>query len=343
MAKAAMGASVARETEGAAGAAARMARALADHLSQPARADAATLKPREDLFEDQGLASLQERALRYLRAGVPVHLRGPAGTGKTTLAVQIAARLGRPAILVTGDGWFTAGHLTGRETGQRTRQVVDRFIHSVKKIESETERLWSDDPLTKAILNGYTLVYDEFTRSPPEANNPLLMAFEERMLILPGGQREERYVRAHPDFRAILTSNPVDYAGVAAPQDALIDRMISFDLDEHDRSTEIGIVANRSGLEQRTVAPVVDLLRKLRLSGLAAQAPSLRSAIQIASIAAADGLKVDPAEPRFAMLVRDVLQSKAPPVRDRAARAEFYALIEKALADMKPAPAGRAA
>jgi len=28
------------------------------------------------------------RALRYLKSGFPIHLRGPAGTGKTTLAMH---------------------------------------------------------------------------------------------------------------------------------------------------------------------------------------------------------------------------------------------------------------
>src|SRR4029453_6759569 len=125
------------------------------------------------------------------------------------------------------------------EVGTKSKQVVDRYVHSVRKVETETSAVWSDEVLTQAFIEGYTLVYDEFTRSPPQANNPLLAAFEERILILPGAARKERYVRAHPEFRAILTSNPGDYAGVAAPQDALIDRMITLDLDDLSRDTEI--------------------------------------------------------------------------------------------------------
>jgi nitric oxide reductase NorQ protein len=305
---------------------------VTDHIGARQGGDVVHLRPREDLFEDQMLASLQSRSLAYLRAGVPIHLCGPAGTGKTTLAIQIAALLGRPAILLTGDARFTSGHLTGRETGQRTKQVVDRFIHSVKKVESQTETLWSDDVLTNAIVNGYTLVYDEFTRSPPEANNPLLMAFEERMLILPGGQRGERYVRAHPDFRAIMTSNPSDYAGVTTPQDALIDRMVTFDLDEHDRDTEIGIVANRSRLAKDDCAVIVDLVRNLRRCGFAAQHPSLRSAILIAKIAAAESMAPSQNDAAFTALCRDVLQSKAARPTDPQRRAAFFNALEAELA-----------
>lgn len=271
------------------------------------------LSPRSDLFANPYLSAIEARALAYLEAGVPVHFRGPAGTGKTTIAIQTAARLGRPAILVSGDGSFTSSHLVGREAGTKSKRTVDRYIHSVKKIETETTTVWSDDALTEAITKGYTLVYDEFTRSPPEANNPLLMAFEERMLILSGGARGERYVRAHPAFRCILTSNPEDYAGVSIPQDALIDRMITFDLAGHDRATEIGIVANRSGLAPEACGQIVDIVRASRRLPMIKQMPSMRSAIMVARIVASQQLSTSIRDRRFVQLLFDVLCSKVEP------------------------------
>src|SRR3972149_4817386 len=44
-----------------------------------------------------------ERALAYLGAGYPINLAGLAGTGKTTLALHLAAQLGRPVTLLHGD------------------------------------------------------------------------------------------------------------------------------------------------------------------------------------------------------------------------------------------------
>jgi nitric oxide reductase NorQ protein len=309
-----------------------IARSLQDQMTpESTGSNVVSLRPRGDLFENDEIVSIESRALSYLRAGVPVHLRGPAGTGKTTLAMQIAAKLGRPAIILTGDGWLTAGNLIGRESAVKTKRVEDRFVHSVRKIESETRSIWSDDVLTQAIMGGYTLVYDEFTRSPPSANNPLLTALEERMLVLPAGATRDRYVRAHPDFRAVFTSNPEDYAGVNTPQDALVDRMITFDLANHDRETEVGIVAIRSGLAAEKAGVTVDIVRAIRASGLVTQSPSLRSAIMIAKVAAAQGLDPTSGSAAFTQLCFDVLESKAPTgAADK--RAKFASSLAAAIA-----------
>ena len=270
---------------------------------------AAIVEPAADLFVDDAIRSLESRAVAYLNAGLGVHLRGPAGAGKTTLALQIASRIGRPIVFLTGDAWMTSGHLVGREAGATSRQVVDRFVHNVVKIETETAAVWRDNALTHAILDGHTLIYDDFTRSTAAANNPLLSALEERRLIL-ASRQGERVVKAHPEFRAILTSNPTDYAGVNPPQDALVDRVVTFDVEGHDRSTEIGIVAARSGLDPNVAAGIVDIVRALRASPRLALSPSLRSAIMIAKVAQREGLAADAAEPRFLQLTLDVLESK---------------------------------
>jgi len=51
---------------------------------------------------------LIERGFSYLDAGYPVNLSGPAGSGKTTLALHLAAKLGRPVTLIHGDDEFGA-------------------------------------------------------------------------------------------------------------------------------------------------------------------------------------------------------------------------------------------
>jgi gas vesicle protein GvpN len=294
--------------------------------------------PRTDLFENPQLASMGERALTYLKAGIPVHLRGPAGTGKTTMALQLAARLGRPMVLLTGDDGLTAAHLVGREIGTKSKQVVDRYVHSVRRVETETSSMWSDAVLAQAVVEGLTFVYDEFTRSPPQANNPLLSVVEERILIFPAGSRKERLVHAHPEFRAILTSNPEEYAGVSRPQDALLDRVITFDLDDYDRETEIGIVSNRAGLAYAETAVIVDLVRGVRRWPKAHHPPSMRSAIMIARIVARESIAPTVDDPRFVRLCLDVLAAKAKPTR-RDDRDQFAATLLRLMNNHCPAGA----
>jgi gas vesicle protein GvpN len=256
------------------------------------------------------MRELSERALAYLHAGFPLHLRGPAGAGKTTLAFRLASQLGRPVTLLAGDESITTGDLIGNQTRFQHRKVVDRFIHSVLKYEENVEQQWADSKLTVACREGFTLVYDEFTRSRAEANNVLLGILEERLLVLPTVSGGNEYVKVHPDFRIIFTSNPREYAGVHSYQDALNDRMITMDMDYFDEDTETAIAAARSGINRQAVAPIVRLVRGYRASGQYHQIPTPRASIMIAKMAAAQKLKPTSEDPRFVQLCLDVLEGK---------------------------------
>lgn len=272
--------------------------------------EALTLQPRPDFVETPNIGKLTERALDYLGAGFPVHFRGPTGTGKTTLALNVAAQLGRPVMLIAGDDEFGTSDLVGGSHGYRYRKVFDNFISSVKKYEEESTQRWVDHRLTVACRQGLTLVYDEFTRARPEANNILLGVLEEQLLILPNWNEKESYVKVDPNFRAIFTSNPAEYAGVHAVQDALGDRLVCIDVDYYDRETEIAITAARSGLSEQDAAKIVDVVRGYRDSGEYDQTPTMRSAIMIAQVAAMRGMTPSAWEERFVQVCLDMLESK---------------------------------
>jgi nitric oxide reductase NorQ protein len=290
--------------------------------------------PNSVFFENDTTQSLIDRSLTYLRACIPVHLRGPAGTGKTTLAFQIATMVGRPSVLVTGDAWMKSSDLIGREAGVRSRQVVDKYIQSVRKVESETSPVWADGILVTAMICGYTFIYDEFTRSPAEANNALLMALEERMVVITHPDRKSTYIHAHPEFRAIFTSNPSDYAGVQTVQDALLDRMITLNLEGHDVETEAGIVAAKSGIDVMRAAQIVRLVRAVTALPEVPDMPSIRSAIMIAQIVSTNNLTISAQDGGFIQLCLDVFYSKArSTLPTNVFRPEFMRQLYKAISD----------
>lgn len=269
-----------------------------------------TPRPRTGFVETDQVRDLTRRGLAFLNAGYPLHFRGPAGTGKTTLALHVAAQLGRPVIIITGDNELGTADLVGSQRGYHYRKVVDQFIHNVTKLEETANQHWTDHRLTTACREGFTLVYDEFTRSRPETHNVLLGVFEERMLFLPAQAREECYIKVHPEFRAIFTSNPQEYAGVHASQDALADRLATIDVDYPDRVMELAVAAARTGLPEASAGRIIDLVRAFRASGDYQQTPTLRASLMIARVAAQEGFAISVDDPRFVQLCSDALESR---------------------------------
>jgi nitric oxide reductase NorQ protein len=254
------------------------------------------------------IEALTDRALAYLEAGYAIHFAGPAGTGKTTLAFHAAARRGRPVVLVHGDDEFSSSDLVGRNAGYHKSKLVDNYIHSVVRTEENVNTFWMDNRLTTACQNGYTLVYDEFNRSRPEANNALLSVLEERILSLPRLRGYgEGYLEVHPAFRAIFTSNPEEYAGVHKAQDALMDRLITIKLGHLDRETEILVTTARSGVAREDAEVVVDVVRGLRGIGVNNNRPTVRASIAVARILANKKAHARLDDPVFCWVCRDVL------------------------------------
>jgi len=267
--------------------------------------------PLPDFVETKYVKDITKRALSYIKAGFPVHLRGPSGTGKTTLAMHLASKIERPVVMIHGDEEFTTSDLVGGEHGYRIRKVVDRFISRVLKTEEDMVKRWVDNRLTVACKYGFTLVYDEFTRSRPEANNILLSILQEKMMDLPVGRGgEEPYLRVDPDFTAIFTSNPEEYAGVHRSQDALRDRMITMDLDHFDYDTELAITLAKAKLSKQDSQVIVNIVRGLRESRKCEFAPTVRGCIMIAKTLKAQKLTPSKSSSTFMQMCQDILASE---------------------------------
>jgi gas vesicle protein GvpN len=205
----------------------------------------------DNWVETEPVKALKGKIKNWLSLKYPVHLIGPTGCGKTSVALQVAKEFGRPVVWLNGDESITTTDLIGGYSEIEVNTIRDKYIHNVFKDKDILKADWVDNPLTLACKYGYTLVYNEFSRAKPAANNVLLSVFSEGILELPTQFGEERYVKVHPDFRAIFTSNPVEYAGIHRPQDALLDRMVGIYMDYYDRETEVGIVMAHAGLGRK--------------------------------------------------------------------------------------------
>ena len=106
--------------------------------------------PPSDFVETPFVKDLVDRILVYLQDGLYVHLSGPAGSGKTTIALHVAQKLGRPVVLIHGDDQMGTADLVGKESGYKRSYVHDEYIHTVLKVEEESKPLWVGRALTEA-------------------------------------------------------------------------------------------------------------------------------------------------------------------------------------------------
>jgi nitric oxide reductase NorQ protein len=279
------------------------------HLSKDILLNSLSVGPSEEFIETPSIKKIIDRAMSYLEAGFPVHFTGPSGTGKSTLAMHLAYQLKRPMMLMFGDEELETSDLIGDNVGYHRRKLIDNFIHSVLKTEEDVSQRWVDNRLTTACKQGLTLVYDEFNRSRSGANNALLSVLEEGILTLPLSEGETGYIKVHPRFRAIFTSNPHEYAGVHKTQDALLDRMVSIHLEYFDEETEQAIVLSRTGIDLEDTARIIGILRDFRQEIGHHQTVSIRPAIIIGKVLKQQAIHADKHNPLFVDICVDAFIS----------------------------------
>ncbi|MFP7296582.1 gas vesicle protein GvpN [Neobacillus niacini] len=245
------------------------------------------------------------RTLRYLQAGFPIHFVGPTGVGKTSLALYIAKQLKRKVTIIRGHHELSNKDLLGHYAGVRKKEIIDNYIHTVIKKEQEITPVWVQGQLIEAVKNGHVVIYDEFSRSRPETNNIFLSLLEEKVLPL-YGHGKGSFIKCHPEFSIIFTSNPEEYAGTFHTQDALLDRLITIQLDSCDKETEIEILKHKAGLNSCDAEEIVRLVTSLRSYGNGF-CPSLRASLMIAAVAKKSKIEIDRENILYQALCMDVL------------------------------------
>ena len=226
------------------------------------------------MVTDQQRLIGREREIRLLlaalTAGRHVLIEGPVGVGKTRLADEAAARMGRPVVRLDADERFSEEKLTG-------------WFDPPLVIESGyTEASFQPGPLHRAMTQGAVLFVNELNRAPEGAQNVLLPALDEGFLEIP---RLEQ-IRAAPGFVVVTSQNPREFVGAALLSEALRDRFELLQLDYQSFEEEERIVKQITGLDDdRLIRRAVFVARSTRTHPQIKRGASVRAAAGLALIA----------------------------------------------------------
>ena len=211
--------------------------------------------PDELLYKFQNIAPA---VVDSIIASDKVLLTGEAGTGKTSLIEQIAARINQPVLRVNLNGETRLGDFIGRIT------VVAGVGGSVTQ--------WNDGILPTAMKMGYWLILDEVDMGEPNILSLLHPVLEPNgRLVLKENAGEE--VRPHPNFRLFGTANGVGnqegkadtYAGVNKMNEAFMDRWHVITMPHMDKKTEVQILKDRvMNLMPKHARQIVDFANMVR-------------------------------------------------------------------------------
>ena len=193
-----------------------------------------------------------------IRDGQNPWLKGHTGTGKTTLAEQIYARLKLPVYRVNLDSDITRGELVGREVlTTNDGNTVTKFVDGV---------------IPKAMQEPCLLLLDEVDASRPDLGFVLQRLTEGNgfMLLEDGG----RTIQPHPFFRIIATANTNGrgddtglYSGTRALGAAFINRFKPYiDVEYMPAEEERSLLQSKVGVSEDDARIITNYSTEHRVS-----------------------------------------------------------------------------
>ena len=178
------------------------------------------------------------------RSRLPVLLKGPTGCGKTRFVAYMAQRLGLPLHTVACHDDLTAADLVGRH------------------LIGDGSTYWVDGPLTRAVREGGICYLDEVVEARKDTTVVLHPLSDDRR-ILPIDRTGETLV-APERFMLVVSYNPGYQNLLKGMKPSTRQRFVAMRFDYPEAEAEARIVTEETGLDQATVARLVDLGQALR-------------------------------------------------------------------------------
>ncbi len=200
------------------------------------------------------------------RRQLAIMLKGPTGCGKTRFVEHMAARLGRPLVLISCHDDLSANDLVGR------------FLIR------HDGTYWNDGPLTRAVREGAICYLDEVVEARQDTIVVIHPLTDHRRLLTIDKTGET--VEAAAGFQLVVSYNPGYQRMLKDLKPSTRQRFVALDFDFPPAEQEVRIVVHESAADEPSVRALVGLgqrLRRLQDRGLA-EVPSTRLLIAAARL-----------------------------------------------------------
>lgn len=169
-----------------------------------------------------------------------IMLAGPAGTGKSSIAEQVAYMLGMPLKRDAGNADMDIEAITGKISPVREGDK-EYYMHV-------------DTPFVEIFRNGGVYEFQEFSALRPGVLLGINSMLQEGCLTVPCRDRAEmETIFRHPNAVFVFTTN-VDYEGCRQVNQSVIDRFMVFHVDALSLDEMCSRAMSASGLTDKVVA-----------------------------------------------------------------------------------------
>ncbi|WP_310013907.1 CbbQ/NirQ/NorQ/GpvN family protein [Brucella pseudogrignonensis] len=175
---------------------------------------------------------------------LPLLLKGPTGCGKTRFVSHMASKLELPLSTVSCHDDLAAADLTGR--------------YLLKGGDTH----WVDGPLTRAVREGGICYLDEIVEARKDVAVVLHPLTDDRR-VLPL-ERTGELLEAPDRFMLVVSYNPGYQNLLKSLKPSTRQRFVAIEFDFLPKEQEIAVVSEESGLDAKSVAPLVTLAHRLR-------------------------------------------------------------------------------